>query len=129
MTRPFQSFRPLIGAEVKSVTRPTAVSLKVLTRNRFPGVKTNFEVPRSYFGLPFTGETFKYNMIKLSGANRSLPRFEDDPFTAGPLTMCVGKLHRLHVTQCGALHVTPTCFAVLSHREIYLAPPKPVAND
>jgi len=56
-------------------------------RGRVSGfqVKTNFKVPRSYSGLPFTRDA--YDSSKLS-PSRSLPRFEDDPFTAGHVAMC-----------------------------------------
>jgi len=75
-------------------------------RGRVSGfqVKTNFKVPRSYSGLPFTRDA--YDSSKLS-PSRSLPRFEDDPFTAGHVARCVAKLHRLYVAQCAALPVTP----------------------
>jgi len=76
-------------------------------RRRVSGlpVKTNFKVPRSYSGLPFTRDA--YDGSKLS-PSRSLPRFQDDPFTAGHVARCVAKLHRLYVdAQYAALLVTP----------------------
>lgn len=62
-----------------------------------------------------------YNMIKLS-TNRSLARFEDDPFTAGSLMLRGEAAPITRCTMRRTLDVTSTCSQRRFHRETHLAP-------